>query len=150
MLDKKYGHVKLVSYAPDYVHQILGLVGVHARRRLVEEQQARIGRESAGYLKLSLLAVRQVAGEVVSLVIEVEDAEYLLCLVAHRLLRLVVLREAEDAREDIAFELGLVVQTDKDVSYHAHVVEQADVLERSRDALVVYLLLALAAELFAV
>ena len=44
MLDKKYGHVKLVSYAPDYVHQILGLVGVHARRRLIEEQKA-AGRE---------------------------------------------------------------------------------------------------------
>ena len=42
-----------------------GLGGVHSGRRLVEGEQPRIGGERAGDLELALVAVREVAREVV-------------------------------------------------------------------------------------
>ena len=150
MLDEQDGHVEVVADEADGLDQVLGLVGVHARRGLVEEQELGVCGQGAGDLQLSLLTVGQIAGQVVALLLQVEDAEQLLRSLPHGLLHLEVTGQAEDGLQDRALELGLVVESHHDVAYHSHVVEQTDVLEGTGDALVVDLVLGQALQLLAV
>ena len=54
---KKHGKVEFVVYAADEGGQLLGLLRVHARSGLVEQQKRGLCRQRARYLKLALLAV---------------------------------------------------------------------------------------------
>ena len=54
------------------------LLGVHARRRLVEEQELRVGRERPRDLEPALVAVREVAAQLVALALQAHEGEQLL------------------------------------------------------------------------
>ena len=132
MLDQEDRHVEVVADKTDRVHQLRRLVRVHARSRLIEQQQLRIGRHGARDLQLALLAVRQVGREQVALPVEVKDLEQL-----DRLLGDLFLALAESA--DVQTRLGegianAVAETETDIVKHAHLAEQADILKRAGNA----------------
>ncbi len=66
MLDKDDGDAAVANAGDDLV-ELAGLARVHARRRLVQQQQPRPGGKRARQLQLALLAVGQVGGLVVLL-----------------------------------------------------------------------------------
>ena len=66
MLDEEDGQAELGAKTRDELHQVLRLLGVHARRRLVEEQQLRAGGKRARDLEAPLVAVGEVLGELVA------------------------------------------------------------------------------------
>src|SRR5581483_1269065 len=66
-----------VAEAADHRHELVRLAGAHARRRLVQEEHARVGGEGPGQLDALLVAVREIAGQLVRLVGE-PDARQLL------------------------------------------------------------------------
>lgn len=86
MLDEQDGDAELVAHAVDGVHQLLGLVGVHTGGGLVQQQQLRVRGQCAGNFQLALLAVGQLAGLVVSLLVQVKDFEQLHGLAVHLVL----------------------------------------------------------------
>src|SRR5688572_12132710 len=59
VLDEEDGDLLLVAQPPHELRELLGLLRVHAGRRLVEQQQLRVRRERAGDLHPALVAVRQ-------------------------------------------------------------------------------------------
>ena len=124
--------MELVADLDDVAHQLLRLVGVHARRRLVQQQQRRMRGQCAHDLQTPLRAVGQRAGHGPGQVLHVEDAQQLQRLLVLLLLLLPVGRKAEDAGKHAVFDL--VVQADAHVVLHRHVAEQSDVLERAGNA----------------
>src|SRR5581483_9605299 len=111
--------------------ELRGLLRVHPRRRLVEQEQLGRRRERARHLEPALVAVRQAVRVAVRAAGERAEGEQL----ASALLRLTLLAaqtgRARDAAHDPAFEPG--VHADKDVLERGHLLEQADVLERAPD-----------------
>ena len=75
MLDEEHRQRELAPKEPDQPRQDLGLARVHPRRGLVEQQEARLRRQRTRDLEASLVPVRQVAGHVVGLVAEADEAE---------------------------------------------------------------------------
>ena len=52
----------MVADEADRLHQLRGLIGVHAGSRLIEKKKLRLRRKGAGDLELSLFSVRKVGG----------------------------------------------------------------------------------------
>src|SRR5438093_1353365 len=77
VLDQEYRQLELAPERADQRGEVLGLARVHPRRRLVEQQQARLGGERARDLQAPLIAVRQVAREVLRLAVEADEREQL-------------------------------------------------------------------------
>ena len=65
VLDQEHRHVPLVADAVDERDEVVGLLRVHAGRRLVEQQQLRAQGQRAGHLEPALVAVREVLRELV-------------------------------------------------------------------------------------
>ena len=131
MLDEQDSHLEFIANEVNGFHQLFGFVGIHACRRLVQKQQLRVCRKGAGYLQLPLLAVGQVGGKLRRLAVKPEYLEKLHRLFVGALLLLKVPREPEYALDGGV--VHVVVQSDLYVVQHAHSLEQAYVLERSRD-----------------
>ena len=62
VLDEEHGHALLVADLLDERRELGGLLRVHARGRLVEEEELRVRRERARDLEPPLIAVRERAG----------------------------------------------------------------------------------------
>ena len=68
---------ELVAQPADQAHQLERLLRIHAGRRLVEQQQLRLGRQRARDLEPALAAVRQAGRRLVGHRVELEDLEQL-------------------------------------------------------------------------
>ncbi len=111
-----------------------GLLGVHAQARgLVQEQQPRLAGQRAGDLQLALLAVGQVAGEVVGLGGEAYELQELHGAFAGGGLGRCGSRDRAAAADQKAF-LVRVWRPTRTFSSDRHVAEQPDVLEGAGDA----------------
>src|SRR5439155_14247128 len=108
-----------------------GLVRVHARRRLVEQQELRIAAERARELQAALVAVREVSGNDGAAPAQADEAEQLVGLPLRPDLLLARLARAEERVHDVGPHLD--VHADEDVLEGGHVREEADVLERPAD-----------------
>ena len=73
MLDQKHSHIKMVTHETDGIHQLCGLVRVHAGCRLVQEKKLRVRSKGAGDFQLSLLTIRQVGCLVITFLIQIKD-----------------------------------------------------------------------------
>ena len=62
----------MVADEADRLHQLCGLIGVHAGSRLIEKKKLRLRRKGAGDLKLSLFSVRKVGGLEITFSVESE------------------------------------------------------------------------------
>src|SRR5262245_4727750 len=65
----------MLSDLPDQRRRLLRFSRRHACRRLVEEQELRVGGERQADLEISLLAVRQVACQLVTPLLETEGSQ---------------------------------------------------------------------------
>ena len=111
----------------------LRLDRVHARVRLVEQQDLGLDADRARDLEPTLVAVRQVAGRAVALVGESEQLEQLQGLDRPA----PVSRRRNDGLDRSAPRvdgLGRALERDLDVVEHRQLAEQPDVLERPADA----------------
>ena len=115
------------------VVELLALLRVHAGGRLVEQEQLGLGRQRAGDLEAALVAVGQVLGELVGLVRQTDEVQPLAGLVLG-----VRFSSALNFGVRNTAPMGPAVRArvapDHDVLERGHVLEQADVLERARDA----------------
>src|SRR5262249_1167943 len=116
----------------DEAHHVLGLFGVHARGRLVEQEHHGIERERSGQLHTLLLAVGQRAHDLVPDVLQLEGVDDLAlhdgaggALLARRAAVVQATREYARAEVNVATDLYVVED--------GHAAEQGDVLERARD-----------------
>ena len=66
MLDKKNGHIKVISYKTNRIHKLYRFIRVHTCGRLVEQQKLRVGRQRTGDLQPPLLAVGQAGGKLIA------------------------------------------------------------------------------------
>ena len=132
MLNEQNRDAEHVADADDVVHQLARLGRVHTGSGLVEQQQARIGRQRTNDLESSLRAVRKRASLVVCQVLHVENAKQFQRALFCDALLAPVLRQAEHRR--CKGVLGFVVKTDQNVIQHRQIAEQADVLEGTGNA----------------
>ena len=123
---------------------------IHTCRRLIKKQKLRISSKRTGNFKLSLFTVRKVAGKIVSFLIKVKYLENFFCLVSHSDLCIIVLRQLYHADKGVALKLGLIVESYKNVSDNAHIIEKTDILEGSCNALVIDLFLSFARQILTV
>ncbi len=130
VLDQQHGDAA-VAHLADELHQLDGLGRVHARRRLVEQQELGLGGEGARDLEPPLMSVRQVAGEVVAVVVELDELEQLVRALARLAPLAPEQRRAQHDVPEAGLELG--VHPHQHVLEHRHLREQPDVLERARD-----------------
>src|SRR5581483_6290607 len=132
VLDQQDGQAEVAPQRRDQPRHGRGLLRVHARRWLVEQQQLRLGRQGAGDLEAALVAIGQVLGNLVGPVAEADQMEQ----VARSLPRFTLLARDPGRPEDGADRPGLqpAVHPDQHVLQGGHVVEQPDVLKRPGDA----------------
>src|SRR5689334_14551845 len=132
VLDQENRDRALLAERADEGEERGGFLWVHPGGRLVEEQQLRLGRERAGDLEPTLVAVGEVLCELVVRSSQPREGEQL----ARLLLGLALLApdagQPEDRAEDAALQAG--VHADQHVLERRHLREQADVLERATDA----------------
>lgn len=132
MLNEEDGEPHLAADFQDELLQGLRLLGVHARGGLVQEEELGLEGEGAGDLQLPLLAVGEVAGE---LVLAVQEAHVL--QEAQGLLQgLSLLLSGEGGAEEgvQVGDAGVDVPPHQDVLQDGHGPEEADVLEGAPDA----------------
>ena len=103
---------------------MIDFLGVHARRRLVEQQQGGLGRERAGEFEPPLLAECQIGRQFVALVRQIEELQRAVDLGAG------AARATEPALEKILAALLAGILRDPEVLPDRQLPEQADVLER--------------------
>ena len=120
--------VAVVADAPDEGGELRRLLRVHPRRRLVEEQELRLGGERAGDLEPALVTVGQRAGAVVVAPRQAAVAEQLPGALVRLGLLALDTRRLEDRPEDARLQAG--VHSDEDVLDRGHLLEEPDVLER--------------------
>ena len=80
VLNEQDGHVEFVADLADELGELQRLLRVHTGSGLVEEQELGVGGQGAGDLQLSLLTVGKIAGKIVAVFLQPEDAEQLLGL----------------------------------------------------------------------
>ena len=132
VLDHQHRELLFVSELVDEGREVRRLLRVHPGSRLVEQQQLRLRRERASNLESALVAVGEIAGDLVVLVAQAAELQQLAAAIARTLFLATDARCADDRYQDPAFEPR--VHTHHDVLERGHVLEQADVLERPADA----------------
>ena len=132
MLDQEHRKVLFVTEARDEAREVGSLLRVHARRRLVEQQQLRLGRERTRDLESALVAVGEVAPDHAVLPHEPRILEQLARPDARLRLLVAYARRSDDRLEQRPAQAH--VHADEDVLERGHVLEEPDVLERAADA----------------
>jgi hypothetical protein len=126
VLDEKDGDPPLAD-ADDQVGEVLGLGGVEARSRLVEEEDLRAGGEGPGDLEAALLPIGKPTGGLLGDVAHPDEGQGLM---AHTLDLLLLAAEALRPEERVPEARGgPVVGPDLHVVQGREVGEEADVLE---------------------
>ena len=148
MLDEHDGDVEPVPEHADVVHELVGLGGVHARRRLVEEQELGLRRQGPDDLQPPLVPVGQVPRQAVRLVGQVEEVQQLQCPHVLPSLGAPPAGEPEHVREHPV--AVAVAHAHLHVVLHGHAGEEPDVLEGPGDAQAIELVHGLAPGVLAV
>ena len=126
MLDQEHRHA-FRSDLFDQLHQLPFFLGRGAGRRLVEQQKVWVAGQGAGDFQAALVAVRQVAGVIVGMLLNPHEVQEL-----HRFLGDAGFLVAGGPRlEQRIPDLGVHprVFADPDVVERSHVGEQADLLK---------------------
>mmetsp|Transcript_2863 Transcript_2863/g.4911 ORF Transcript_2863/g.4911 Transcript_2863/m.4911 type:complete len:324 (+) Transcript_2863:201-1172(+) len=137
MLDQHDGGAEFVVHVEDETAHVLFLFDVHARHRLVQQQDLRLGGQCTGQFDTLLQAVRQAAHGRLADRLNLQEINDFLNLRAVG--DLFLLGAAPPHRLTQQAGLHVVEPPGHDVVENAHAFEQGDVLERPRDALPGYL-----------
>jgi hypothetical protein len=131
VLDEQHRDPALGAQGLHQLAQLLGLLRVHPRGRLVEQQQLRIGGQRPRDLQAPLVAVGEVHGQLVVLA-QADEAQQLTRAVVGRLLLAAVERRVQHHAGEPRTQPR--VHADLHVLDRRHRPEQLDVLERARNA----------------
>ena len=132
MLDQEDRQAEFLLDPADHFHEFLRLLRVHARRRLVQEEELGLRGQRPRDFEASLCAVGQVLREFMRVLFEVEDGEQLHRLLFYFALFLEIPAKAQDGFGDRVLRARMV--GDLDVFEDAELGEEADVLEGAGDA----------------
>src|SRR5687767_6321329 len=132
VLDEGDGGAELAVDVKDEARHVLLLLDVHARHRLVEQKQRRLGGERAAELHALLQPVGQLAGRSLADGLDLEEVDDALHL--GPVGQLLPLGGAPPERVEQEVASHLQETSGHEVVEHAHATKQGDVLERSRDA----------------
>ncbi len=132
VLDEHHGGSLAVELL-DHGRERIGLLRVKAGRRLVEQKQARLGRERAGDFEQALLAIGEQVGFLLGLGRETDESEQLSRLGAHVGFLASEPGEPQERRRHAAF--ARQVEADLDVLSDGHALEELHELERAHQAL---------------
>ena len=148
VLDEHDSDVEPVPEHADVVHELVGLGGVHARRRLVEEQELGLRRQGPDDLQPPLVPVGQVPRQGVGLVGQVEQVQE---LQGPHVLPPLGAPPAGEPEHIGEHAVGVAVaHAHLHVVLHGHAGEEPDVLEGPGDAQPVQLVHGLAPGVLAV
>ena len=131
MFDQEDGHA-LGSDLLDQLHQLAFFLWRGAGGRLVEEQQARVAGERAGDLQPPLVAIGQIAGVAVRMLLDADEPQQLHRLVGDPGLLLSLAPGFEQGVPD--FRVHSRMLADPDVVEGRHVGEEPDLLKGPSDA----------------
>jgi hypothetical protein len=127
VLDQEDGDVHLLGEPADDTHQVLAHRRRQPDRRLVEQQERRVGGQRPDDLDHALLAAGQIAHELVLERLDAHQRQKLAGAVHRLRLGAMRLGQAEHQAEEAAADLGM--KDDQHVFQHRHLAEQAAVLE---------------------
>ena len=133
VVDDHHGEALLLVDVEDEAGHRLLLLGVHPRRRLVQEEQVRIERQGARHLHEPLVPVGQVPHHGAPERLQVHEVDDLLHILAVLDLPLALAAPVEAAAEHAAVHVHVAAQ--HQVVEHRQVLEELDVLEGARDAM---------------
>src|SRR5882724_11997425 len=119
-------------YAQQEAREVLLFLPIHARGRLVEQEQARLHGERAADADELLHAERQVGDRLLAVALELEELDHLLG--APALARLLAARDAPEEAARQHAGPHVTVAPEQDVVEHGHLAKQLDELEAARDA----------------
>src|SRR5215472_16751504 len=132
VLDERDRRPELVVHVEDEAAHVFLFLDVHARHRLVEQQELGLGGQRAGKLDALLQTVRQAAGRRLADRLDLEEVDDPFDEGA--VLELLAPGRAPVERLEQKAAAHLQESPGHDVVEHAHALEQGDVLERARDA----------------
>jgi hypothetical protein len=132
VLDEEHRQLLLHAQLGDEVGELGGLLRVHAGRRLVEEQELRLRRQRPRHLQPALVAVGEVARELVVAPPQAGEAKQVAGAVAGLVLLTLQSRGAQDRADDAAGEPR--VHSHEHVLERGHEREESDVLEGAADS----------------
>ena len=130
MLDEQHRNLELITDPDDVIHELFRFLGVHARGRLIQQQKSGVCGKGTDNLQTALGAVRKAPRLFFRQIFHVENRQQL-----HGLFMLTALagpigRQTENTGEHTIGDL--IMQTDAHIVLNAHLIEQADILEGSR------------------
>ena len=132
MLNEQHGDLEHIADLHDILHQFCGLGGIHACRRLIQQQQAGIGSQRPDDLQPPLCAVRQGPGLHIGHMLHIKDAQQLQRPLMGDSFLFPIFGQPENAGQHrVSF---LVMQPDLDVVLHGQVGKQPDILKGPGDA----------------
>src|SRR5581483_3599130 len=132
VLDEEDGEAQLAAQLVDELRQLARFNGVHAGRWFVQQEQLGLGGQGARDLQPALVAVRQIAGQLVGFSVQTDQVQQVESALGGALLLHGEGRQLEDCLERVEAQPGMFA--DQNVLDGGHVVEQADVLEGAGDA----------------
>ncbi|MNI73408.1 hypothetical protein D3C73_1294130 [compost metagenome] len=130
MLDQQNGQIKFLANPGNQIHQIPGLVRIHACRRLIEKKELRTGRQGARNLQTALIAIAHIARQFVCMINKIKYLQNVERLLRNISLTFEVLRKAQHGGEHGM--PGMLMERDFDIVQYRHRREQANILKRSR------------------
>ena len=133
VLDQKNRRAEVLVHIEDEARHVLFLFDVHSRHRLVEKQQDRLGGERPSELDPFLQAVGKTPDPYLADVLDLEEVDDLLDLAA--VFQLLASRRPPEERLQQEVRLHFQIAPGHDVVEHRHSLEERDVLEGARDAL---------------
>ena len=132
MFDQQNRQLQFIPDPADHFHQFVRFLRVHARRRLVEQQQLGLGRQRPGDFQPALFAVRQVPGDFIAPVVEFEHLQAFQRLGFDLVLFRIIPADAQHRFRHAVFHVEMI--GDLDIVQDRQVGEQPDVLEGPGDA----------------
>ena len=130
VLDQDHGHTQFRAYVENEPSHVLGLLGVHAGDRLVQEEQGRIHGEGSSEFDPLLHAVGKHADGVNSVTLNVKELDK--ALDNRAISDLLPACRATEEKRRCQRVVHVQTSTEHQVVQHRQVVEQLNVLEHAR------------------
>ena len=137
--NQENGELKFVAEAANDLQDLIGLLRIHARSRLVETEDARLQGKGARNFETALIAVGQAGGNLVTALAQADDFEKIFGAEVEGAFAFVETRggkqgvdETIGGKEHRIFARiinALVLEGDLDVLERRHLVKEADVLK---------------------
>ena len=132
MLDEEDGQAELFSHPTNHLHQLLCLLRIHTRRRLIEEEELRLCGEGTCDLKAALCAVGEVLCLFLRQMLQMKDTQQTMRFLLQMLFLRPVAADAQDGFGEAI--VHVCVKGNFDIVAHGQFAKEPDVLKRACNA----------------